>query len=154
MDDVSGHQVRVFEVRRIYEPVSCEFEPSLFDQNLDIEHSRTETGTRHWPDVAQNGEKIASETRHHLANSRECRANSRKQDMPCRDRTGWLVWEDSNLTAWHPARAGRHAGHRPQRIALPLDEYDFPEGAEDRRQRRLALQKGDDFDIMVAGFQF
>jgi hypothetical protein len=39
-------------------------------------------------------------------------------------------------------------------LGLPLDEYDFPEGAEDRRQRRLALQKGDDFDVMVAGFQF
>jgi hypothetical protein len=79
------------------EPVLCEFEPSLFDQNPDIEHSRPETGARNWPDLAQNGEKIASETRHHLVNSRECRANSCRRDMPCRDRTGWLGWQDSNF---------------------------------------------------------
>jgi|SRR6516165_8780646 len=39
-------------------------------------------------------------------------------------------------------------------LGLPLDEYDFPERAEDRRQRRLTLEKGDDFDVMVPGFQF
>src|SRR5262249_19088079 len=42
-----------------------------------------------WQDVARDREKIASETRYLVANSRECRANSCEQDLRCRDRTAW-----------------------------------------------------------------
>jgi len=60
------------------------------------EARRGYAGARNWPDVAQNGEKIASETRHRLHNSRECRANFCQRDMAHRDGTAWLGWEDSN----------------------------------------------------------
>src|SRR5262249_11619952 len=48
-----------------------------------------------WQDVARDREKIASETRHLVANSRECRANSCEQDLRCRDRTGWLTMQSA-----------------------------------------------------------
>jgi hypothetical protein len=44
---------------RDVEPVSCEFEPSLLDQNMDIENSRPETDARNQPDGARNRDKIA-----------------------------------------------------------------------------------------------
>jgi hypothetical protein len=40
--------IRGDAVRRV-EPVSCDFELSLFDHNTDIENSRPETGPRNWP---------------------------------------------------------------------------------------------------------
>ena len=40
------------------EPVSCGFEPSLFDHNTDIENSRPETGPRNRLLTAINSEKL------------------------------------------------------------------------------------------------
>ena len=75
---------------RHVEPVSCDFEPSLWRHNTDIENWRPETGVRNWSDVAQNSENSASETRQRLANSRECRASSCASRVVQRDPTpGW-----------------------------------------------------------------
>src|SRR5262245_9141249 len=78
------------------EPVSCQFEPSLCDQNTDIENWRPEIGARNSLDTAQNRESRAAETRQHLANSRECRDYFFKLDRTHRDQTGWLGRQDSN----------------------------------------------------------
>src|SRR6266511_1508456 len=86
-----------FTVAYCVDPVSYEFEPSLWHQNADIENSRSETCARNWPDVTENQEKLAAETRHHLANWRECRTNVCEPDMPYRDGAGWLGRQDSNL---------------------------------------------------------
>ena len=74
------------------EPVSCEFEPSLFDQNTDIENLRPETGARNRPGVARNREKIALRGWPLIANPRECRADFCELDMAHGDGTGWLAW--------------------------------------------------------------
>src|SRR5204863_210578 len=50
------------------EPVLCEFEPSLWHQNTDIENSRSETGARNGRHISENQEKDASETRDRHAN--------------------------------------------------------------------------------------
>src|SRR5262245_30971784 len=65
-------------------------EPSLCDQNTDIENSRPEIGARNSPDIAQNRVNRVAETRQHLANSRECRDYFFKLDTAHRDPTGWL----------------------------------------------------------------
>src|SRR5205823_4921327 len=66
------HPEQGFRSCRKVEPVSCEFEPSLWHQNTDIENSRPETGARNRSDITENQEKRASETRHRLANPRKC----------------------------------------------------------------------------------
>src|SRR5437773_10775232 len=75
---------------RHVEPVSCDFEPSLWLHGTDIENWRPETGARNWSDVPQNPKNCASETERRLANSRECRENFCKSDISYRDRSGWL----------------------------------------------------------------
>src|SRR5262245_24073433 len=79
------------------QPFSCEFEPSLWNQDTDIENRRPETGARNQPNIAHYRENRVTETRHHLANSRECRGNFCKPDMSQRDGAGWLGRQDSNL---------------------------------------------------------
>src|SRR5262245_3277192 len=102
-----------------------EFEPSLCHQNADIENSRPETGTRNWPDISQNREICATETRDGLANSPECRANFCEPDMPHRDPVclaGWgariRTWECRNqnpvpyhLATPHQCRSVRGQDH-------------------------------------------
>src|SRR6516225_2037150 len=74
---------------RDVEPVSCEFEPSLLDQNMDIENSRPETDARNQPDGARNRDKIALGDQPAIANPRECRTNFCELDLTHRDWTGW-----------------------------------------------------------------
>ena len=80
------------------EPVSYQFEPSLRHQNKDIENQRPETGAQNRPDIAQNRENRVTETRHPLANSRECRTKFCKPDMAQRDGAGWLPFLDTYRT--------------------------------------------------------
>src|SRR5439155_9435006 len=63
---------------------------SLFDHNTEIENRDQRLAHESWQDVARDPEKIASDTRPLVANSRECRANSCEQDLRCRD-PPWLA---------------------------------------------------------------
>lgn len=95
------YQRTIFRTTGNVEPVSCEFEPSLWHQNTDIENRAPETGARNSSKGAQNRENSASETRLRLANLRECRDYFCNPDMAHRDGTCWLGWEDSNLRVLH-----------------------------------------------------
>lgn len=83
------------------EPVSTDFEPSLYCPNTDIENWRPETRARNSPAVAENRKNCALETLRCVVKPREYREYSCNQDMPHRDGTGR---EDSN------SRIQRYAG--------------------------------------------
>jgi hypothetical protein len=72
------------------EPVSCTCEPSLSDQDTDIENSRPETRLRNRREVAPKSKKRRKRLPTCPINSRKCRANFCKPDMAHRDGSGWL----------------------------------------------------------------
>jgi hypothetical protein len=64
--------------------------------NTEIKNFRPETGARSSPDRELNPKNRDSETRPHEANPRNCRYYLCEAEVPRRDGTGWLGWEDSN----------------------------------------------------------
>jgi hypothetical protein len=74
----------------IVEPVSTEFEQSLWIRNLEIEILRAETGTQHAVPKGKLSEIWTAETRFYSAKSRKSRGNFLGQRTADRDRTCWL----------------------------------------------------------------
>jgi hypothetical protein len=72
------------------EPVLCEFEPSLFDQNPDIEHSRPETGAR----IGWTSPKMEKKSPQRLTTTSLTRGNVARiiASGTCRVETGLVGW--------------------------------------------------------------
>jgi hypothetical protein len=74
-----------------------DLEPSLCNQNSDIENSRPETRAKNWPASAEFLEFSDAETHGSLANPRKCRGFTCDAEATHRDDSGWLGDQDSNL---------------------------------------------------------
>ena len=72
------------------------FEPSLYQQNLDIKKYRPETGTEKKPHAVKLGSIPATETHQSPHNLRELRRFLSGAQTPHRDGSGWLGRLDSN----------------------------------------------------------